>query len=58
MVIGNALLRSSSVTRGYFMDSNILTMIGVLGGTLIVAMVLLYLSLKTAAPSGTKRRDK
>jgi hypothetical protein len=40
------------------MDSNILTMIGVLGGTLIVAMVLLYLSLKTAAPSRTKRRDK
>jgi hypothetical protein len=32
------------------MDSNFLTMIGVLGGTLIVSMVLLYLSLKTGGP--------
>ena len=40
------------------MDSNFLTMIGVLGGTLIVAMVLLYLSLKTGAPPRIKDRDK
>ena len=31
------------------MDNNVLTMIGVLGGTLIVAMVLLYFALKTGA---------
>lgn len=36
------------------MDSNF----GVLGGTLIVAMVLLYLSLKTGAPPSIKDRDK
>jgi len=40
------------------MDSNILTMIGVLGGTLLVSMMLLYLSLKTGAPPRLKDRDK
>ena len=40
------------------MDSNFLTMIGVLGGTLIVSMLLLYLSLKTGGPPKIKDRDK
>jgi hypothetical protein len=40
------------------MDSNILTLIGVLGGTLLVSMMLLYLSLKTGAPPRLKDRDK
>jgi hypothetical protein len=40
------------------MDSNIVTMIGVLGGTLLVSMVLLYFSLKTGAPPRIKDRDK
>ena len=39
------------------MDSNFLTMIGVLGGTLIVSTVL-FLSLKTGAPPRIKDRDK
>lgn len=40
------------------MDSNIVAMIGVLGGTLLVSMVLLYFSLKTGAPPGIKGRNK
>lgn len=39
------------------MDNNVLTMIGVLGGTLIVAMVLLYFALKTGAPPRFKGRN-
>lgn len=40
------------------MDSNILNMILVLGGTLFVSVVLLYFSLKTHSPGETRREAR